>query len=73
MQTASDVIQEKTYQQGRADAIDECIEIIIKTCFVHFPCDDETIKFYLSVKQGILERMEQLKEETSNGCFRNNQ
>lgn len=30
MQTASDVIQEKTYQQGRVDAIDEFYNRLIK-------------------------------------------
>lgn len=54
---------DKGYQQGRADAINECIELVLKTCFVHFPCDDETIDFYLTVKQDVMKRMEQLKEQ----------
>lgn len=55
------------YEQGKADgrkeAIDECIKILRYIPFYHFPMDDETIDYYLTLKMGIIEKFEKLKEQ----------
>lgn len=51
MQTAIDVIYESAYRKGRADAIDECIKIIMS-----YPTP------YLLIKD-----IEQLKEKKEHG------
>lgn len=68
MQTASDVIQEKTYQQGRVDAIDEyssklwqVIEKSTVNCKLDFTVDD--LHNLEIIIKGLAE---ELKEEITN-------
>lgn len=55
--------EQKIKEEAREKAIDECIEIFRYIQFYHFPMDDETIDYYISLKLGIIEKFERLKEQ----------
>jgi len=58
----SSTIYDKAYQQGRADAIDECLQRVKNRLLTYSVGDDVIIDFNL-LEDELLEIMEELKEK----------